>query len=304
MADCQVTVILNSGANSEERASLAKSVIHAFQEAGKEVSIVTIQPGKDLVEQCKIHVAHAKQSSGVIVGAGGDGTINTVASLCYREGVILGIIPLGTFNYFARELGIPTTIPEAVHVIATGLSKPVSIGLVQDHIFLNNASFGLYRNIIRQREQASSRFGRIRIIAFLSAVYTLLQDQKAFSIKIHSDIQQTWHTTPMVFVGNNTLQLENLGMDVAECTKQDKLAIVIMKRVTRWHMLRFLFRGLIRNLKDASNLEEFCADSFIVETHHKALELVVDGEIVRCTTPLEFRVEKHALRVLVPLEVI
>lgn len=295
-----LTVILNSGTTQDEKAKLAEEIAKVFSQAGGSANIITTQAGEDFSQASENWVKKAQVNGNCIVAAGGDGTINSVASLCYRYGVALGIIPLGTFNYFARELSIPTTIPEAVNIILAGHTRKVSVGLVREHIFLNNASFGLYTKLIREREKVASRFGRARLIAALAAAFSLLHRQKLFSVKINTDEQEKWHHTSMVFVGNNTLQLENLGMEVADCTKQDKLAIILMKETTRMEIARLLLRGAIRNLKDESRLKEFCADSFEVETSRKVIDLVIDGEIICCHTPLKFRVEKNALSVVVP----
>lgn len=295
-----ITVILNGGANPEEKKVLTETIAKAFEEAKQPVNIITIQTDDDFITICERWVTKAKDEGGVIAAAGGDGTINMIAGLCYRHKVTLGVIPLGTFNYFARDLSIPTDIKQAVEIITNGRIKKISVGLVEEHIFLNNASFGLYTKLIRQREVASSRFGRVRLIAAFAAMYSMLHAPKLFSIRINTDEEKQWHTTSMVFVGNNTLQLENLGMEVAACTRQDKLAVIIMKPASRWEMARFLLRGVVKNLKDEEKLTEFCSDGFEVKTNRTVIDLVIDGEIIQCKTPLEFRVEKNALNVLVP----
>ncbi len=295
-----ITVLLNSGSTLQEKANLEQTIAESFSLVNCKAQIVTIQKGDDFRAIVKSQIQQTRDHKGIMVAAGGDGTVNLIAEICYKQNVTLGVIPLGTFNYFARELQIPTNIEEAVKIIASGEVRKVSVGLVHDHVFLNNASFGLYTKIIRQREQASSRFGRMRIIAAVAAVYSLFNKHRLMSIRIHSAQEKDQHKTPMVFVGNNTLQLENLGLDVANCTKQDKLAVVIMQPIKRWETAMFIFLGAIRKLKDQSRLKEYCADDFEVTTNHKIIDLVIDGEIIKCATPLKFRVEKNALSVIVP----
>jgi diacylglycerol kinase family enzyme len=238
-----------------------------------------------------------------VIAAGGDGTVNTVAGLCQEHGVVFGVIPLGTFNYFAREMGIPVTIKESVAIIAKGDRRKCSAGMIEKHLFLNNASFGLYSKLIRRREEASSSFGRWRIVAAITAAYTLFHRQKLFAI-IVTDAAGTRksYRTSMVFVGNNTLQLENLGLNAANCTRQNKLAMIIMKKNTRWETARFLIRGIMRNLRQESKLEELCSESFDVEMDRPSLNVVIDGEIVTCTPPLRFSAMQNALEVIAPPE--
>lgn len=297
----EVTVILTGGPR-EERAALADTLTESFKQVEYKARIVTIHDQDDFAKICNIEVTKAKNNNGIIVAAGGDGTVNLIADLCYRHGVTLGIIPMGTFNYFARDLLISTEMDTAVKIIATGNTKQVSVGLVHNRVFLNNASFGLYTKLIREREQASSRFGRVRFIAALAAAYSLFDTHKLFTINISTDKEKRQYTTPMVFVGNNTLQLENLGLEAADDTKQDKLAMIIMKESSRWEIALFLLSGALKTLKNQSKLEEFGAENFEVTTSRKTIDLVIDGEIIRCNTPLEFKIHKKALTVLVPLE--
>jgi diacylglycerol kinase family enzyme len=171
---------------------------------------------------------------------------------------------------------------------------------VGEHLFLNNASFGLYPKIIRKREKATKRFGRKRIIGALSALHSLFEKQKMLTIKIKTREMEELHRTSMVFVGNNRFQLENLGLKVATCTEQSQLAAVILKPVSRLETARIIWRGIVKTLHLESKICQFCAESFTVETTQPRMALVIDGEIVNCTSPVHFRLEADALRVLVP----
>ncbi len=296
-----IAIILNNGAGKNDEQQLRSKILEILETSGREFNIININSSKDFLSRCDSIVRSSKQTNTLVVAAGGDGTINAIATLCYKYQVTLGIIPLGTFNYFARNLLIPTDISEAVKTVITGAIKPVSVGLVQDKVFLNNASFGFYTKMILQREEATSKFGRIRIVAAFSTVLSLLKRQKIFTIKINSDGHEEFLKVSMVFVGNNTLQLENLGLDVASCTSNNKLGVIIMKRINFLGTLRILWHSLIRNLTDEPRLRKFCSDNFTVETKEKNIKLVIDGEIINCDTPLHFRIEKNALNVITPL---
>lgn len=295
-----ITIILNIGSGADTKQQIRQKIDEALTSSGHAVKIIEVTPQDDFFAVCERAVTHAKLTDGLVAAAGGDGTVNTVAALCCKHDVPVGVIPLGTFNYFSRGLGIPDDPGAAAKVLAGGKISKVTIGYVNDHLFLNNASFGLYTRIIRQREEDKSRFGRFRVVALLSAVRALLRGQRPFAIKIAAQESHQLRRTSMVFVGNNTFQLENLDLEIAHCTREDRLAVVILKPTTRIAMARLLLRGALKNLNDDSQLEMFCTDTIDVETKRRKIDVVVDGELIQCHTPLSFRVARRALKVMVP----
>lgn len=295
-----IYVICNTCSGSAQQAETRNLLKNAFEQSDAAFELVEITAGQSFLAACRAAAERAQQNNGVLVAAGGDGTVNYVASLCREYGLTLGILPLGTFNYFARELNIPGDLAEAARVISAGFSRDVSIGYVNDHLFLNNASFGLYTRIIRNRERDKSHFGRYRIVAFFSALATLFQKQRPLSITLQVGDETIKRKTAMVFVGNNTLQLKNFDLEVSECTRHDRLAVILMKKVSYWDTVRLIVRGLFKRLDDEQRLEMLCADFFDVSTRSKQVDVVIDGELIRCTSPLRFTVARQALQVLVP----
>lgn len=294
-----VTVIMNAQSGSRNADPLRETILDRLRQDGREVTLLEVKNGNErTIERAVIDM---QQKKGIVLAAGGDGTVNGVAALCHKHQAVLAVIPLGTFNYFARMLAIPADINQALDVVITGSIRQVSAGFVQDHIFLNNASFGLYTRIIRNREADKARFGRLRLVAVFSAVITLFKGQKLFTITITKDGHEYVRHTNLVFVGNNSLQLENIGMQMQGCETADELAVIIMKPASRSQLARILWRGAIKNLKEEEKLEAFCADSFRVTSRRRRIDLVIDGEIIHCAMPLAFRAEKAALRVMAPV---
>lgn len=299
-ANSAITVLLNARAGDTNAAAFRKEVTDALAEAGASFRVMEMTPGNDFLAAARQAVLDAKDHDGIVVAAGGDGTINTVAALCCEHDVKMGIIPAGTFNYFARDLSIPTDAAEAARNLVEGRIERVSVGYINDRIFLNNASFGLYSKLIRHREEVKSRFGRFRIVAVLAALVSLFRGQKPFSIAMHVGKEKLVRRTCMVFVTNNLMQLSHLDKEVAQQTPEDGMAVFVMRPVTRLDICRLILRGVMRNLASDSQLETFCTDSFEVETRRSGIDAVVDGEIVRCRTPLSFRTVRGALQVVVP----
>lgn len=295
-----ITVLLNAHAGDTNAEAFRKEVADALAGAGASFRVLAMTPGKEFLAAARQAVREAKDNDGIVVAAGGDGTINTVAALCCEHDVKMGIIPAGTFNYFARDLSIPTDAAEAARVLLEGRIERVSVGYINDRIFLNNASFGLYSKLIRHREEVKSKFGRFRIVAVLAALVSLLRGQKPFAIALHVKKESLVRKTSMVFVTNNLMQLAHIDREFAQQTPEDGMAVFVMRPTTRLDMCRLILRGAMRNLASDSNLETFCTDRFDVESRRKAVDVVVDGEIVKCRTPLSFRVARESLQVIVP----
>lgn len=293
-------IIFNHGLEADKQQALHEKISAPLQEAGYNLQFIRMDGSKSSQEKCEKLIKQSKPENAHVVAVGGDGTVNFVAGLCYRYDMPMGIIPLGTFNYFARDLQIPLALEDAIANLVNGTLQKVSIGMVNDHVFLNNASFGLYTKIIRDREEVNLRFGRLRLVAAISAMIRLFKKQRLLHVHIISDGKEETHLTPMIFVGNNTFQLNNLGLDPQQATNNHQLAVLILKEGTRLHMLRLIILGIFRNMHIESNLEEFYADKFDVNTRKKSLDLVLDGEILHCTTPLSFEVKREALTVITP----
>lgn len=292
-------ILLNTGSGSREKDEAEQEIVNVLKAGGRSATVVRLAPPAKIPALLQEAAEKAKASGAILVAAGGDGTLNAVARQCHRHRLPMGIIPLGTFNYYARMLGIPLQPAEAAGVLLSGVLRPVDAGFLNDHLFLNNASFGLYSRLIRNREEDKSRFGRFRLVAVLSAIKTLLRGQRPFAIRMTTPESVQLRRTGMVYVCNNPVQLENVGVPMEQCVRNGCLAVLILKPLKRLGALRLLWSGLLRRLGEDERLEALCARSFFVESRRRSVEAVVDGEVVRCATPLSFRVAHHALQIVV-----
>jgi diacylglycerol kinase family enzyme len=293
-------VIVNSGKTAADRKYLAETIEAAFKDLNITADITVLAKRQNYNAVCEKLVVQARKQNTAVVAVGGDGTVNLLAGLCCKHGATLGIIPQGTFNYFARNLGISTDLMEAVKIIADNNIGKATLGFVNEHVFVNKVSFGLWTKLIRQREEASSLFGRLRIVAVFSAIYSMLQRQKIFTIHMDSEGEKTQFETSMVFVCNNKLQLENVGLQGSKCVESGHLAVIALKKATRLQVVRCLIRGLLKSLSDEGRLSEFCSGNFKISSRRRTIDIVIDGEIVRSETPLIFESKKNALNILLP----
>ncbi|HYD17338.1 MAG TPA: diacylglycerol kinase family protein [Patescibacteria group bacterium] len=297
----RVTLILNTGAGHDDKAAARGLIEERLAAAAVAVDVIEIAKEGDVCAQIRAAVEQAHAAGQLIVAAGGDGTVNTVAALCVALKAPMGIIPMGTFNYFARDLGIPTEIGAAADLLATTPPRPVAVGLLQDRVFINNASFGKYAKIVRNREEDKARFGRYRIVALLSEIKSLYARSRIFSVRVGADSLEKRLRTTMIFAGINKVQMENLGMARAEDASRLKMAVAVLKPVGFLGMTRILLRGLFRRLPEDERVEVFYTETFTVEGAADSISCVVDGEIVNLRMPLEFRLLQDGLQVVAPV---
>ncbi|MDH2435799.1 diacylglycerol kinase family protein [Pokkaliibacter sp. MBI-7] len=242
----------------------------------------------------------AREEGGVIVAAGGDGTIRSVVQEISGAGIPLGVIPIGTFNFFARNHAIPEDFEQAFETVLSGRLKAIDIGDINGQAFVINSSFGLYSRLIRARERHTSRWGRNRWVATISTLLTLLRGSPSLDLEMGTAERRKRLRTPMVFVGINALQLHDVSLDVAHCALDHKLAVVVMRPPSKWGLLRLSLHGLMRRLRDDDNLEGFCAGQMVIGCRRKHMEVVMDGERLKMPTPLRYGIRHRAIELIVP----
>ena len=239
---------------------------------------------------------------GIVVAAGGDGTLNTVATKLMTTEIPIGILPLGTFNYVARLLHIPLDLLKAAEVIAQGRVREVHVAQINDHIYLNNASLGLYPLFIQRRELYNRRFGRFALHAYTSALDVLIRDRKELKLEVEIDGKKYPVKTPLIFFGNNQLQLAEMNLRIAKCAELGKVAGVVVAKSDKPTLFKILWQLIRGNLDHAPEVYSFSADKVQIHSKAKKLTLALDGEIVEMQPPLHISVRKHALKIMVPYD--
>jgi diacylglycerol kinase family enzyme len=300
--DLPITVILNLGSGSRDKEATRAAIAAELQAAGRAHEIHVIEDATTLRSRVR-EVLHEAREQRLIVAAGGDGTINAVASEILGSQHVFGLIPMGTFNYFARDLGIPLEPAEAARALCSGIERRTHVATVNGHLFLNNASFGLYRHLLEEREQFKHKLGRYKIVAVIAAVYALWRYRSVYTVQLRVDERTETLRTPMLFFGINALQLEKLELDVARCTRDGHIAVLALQPMSPWKMLGLALRGALQGLRDAPNLRCHAATHVEVAVRGRiSTKVAVDGESIECKLPLAVRIQRDALTVVVPKE--
>jgi diacylglycerol kinase family enzyme len=260
---------------------------------------ITLASGGD--EMIAAARAAIKEGLAIIVAGGGDGTINAVASVVADSGVSFGVLPLGTLNHFAKDVGVPLDLDQAIATIASSARKLVDIGEVNDRIFLNNSSLGLYPDIVRDREKQQSRLGRGKWLAALWATLGALRRYPFLNVRLAMD-DGTDHArnTPFVFIGNNAYTMQGFSIGERPALDRGELSLYVAQRPGRLALLRLGWSALWGRLAQERDFDVLSAKNFEIDTRHRRMRVATDGEVTVMLTPLRYRIRPAALSVIVP----
>ena len=283
-----------SGRNSREK----EAVEHAMEVFGPNARLVYWEPETDrmadLIDELE------GEGRDLIVAAGGDGTIMAVASEMRDRKAAMGVLPLGTFNFFARGLGLPQEPQEAAEAILAGRAEKMSLGTVNGQVFLNNASLGIYPSILKQREDVYERWGRYRLLAHWSVIKTFLGFQRPMRLSILADGERREFRTPLLFVARSAYQIEHYGLEGTEAINGDRFAMFVAKAEGRAGLFRLAWRLVSRRLEVGRDVTLIDAAEIEVELRQKTPLVAFDGEKARMRAPLRFEILKDAISVVMP----
>jgi diacylglycerol kinase family enzyme len=294
----RVTVLLNrgSGAIAADR-GLADKAGNALRQAGLDVEVELVSGGECGV-RCK---AAADRGDEMLVVGGGDGTVSAAASALVGTETLLGILPLGTLNHFARDLGIPTKLDEAALLIASRKERRVDVGEMNDRIFINNSAIGLYPLMVVDRDLQRKKLGRSKRLAMIVASLRTLMRFNHHRLTLTVNEEQTGRIdTPLLFVGNNHYRIDIGAPGTRERIDGGELSVFVMRKKTRTGMIAASLRALFDHARsnDMVRLEQ--VERLRVASHRSQLAVSLDGEVVRAQPPLDYKIRKKALRVIAP----
>ena len=292
-------VLMNGGAGTVLRSGngLAERVGDELRQAQVDAEVLCV-PGDSLREHA---LAAGRRGFSVVVAAGGDGTIGTVASALVGTGMPLGVLPLGTRNHFARDLGLPSELADAVRVLRDTPSRAIDAGEVNGRTFVNNASIGLYPQIVQAREKQREGSRLPKTLATLLATIGVLRRFRLVRVRIEVEGRAVTNITPFVFVGNNAYQMNLFDLGVRERLDSGTLSIYTAHCTKRGSLLRLAALALAGRLEQADDFDTHHVAEAWLETSRRDLRVALDGEILHLPPPLHFRARPGALLVVAPL---
>ena len=293
-------IIISAGAGgvARDNGEVSELLTSIFNEHKIDIDVSVATTGAELTELAR---DAARGPYKAIVAAGGDGTVSSVAASVIDSDKILGVLPLGTLNHFARDLKISSDLETAAQTIVAGHTTEIDVAEVNNRIFLNNSSLGLYPTIVRERVK-HQRLGFQKWPAFVWATIQALRRYPFLDVRLRVKDQLLDRTTPFVFVGNNEYAMESFNIGLRDRLDRGVLSIYITHRTSRLKLISLALRALVGRLRDDKDFLAFSSDELKIETRHKRLRVAFDGEIELMETPLQYRIRTRALRVIVPKE--
>jgi diacylglycerol kinase family enzyme len=269
----------------------------ALHRAGVDGEVRPIEP--KCMSNAAREAAHAPTDA--VVAGGGDGTVNCVATALLGAEKPMGVLPLGTLNHFAKDLGIGPMLEDAARALANGEVRAIDVGEVNGHIFLNNASIGLYPRMVDRRDWIRRRLGHSKFVAMVFASFGVFRRFPTVSVRIVTDDGKTIHrNTPFVFIGNNAYELKAFTVGGRASLDRGELGLYFANRTGRFAMVLLAIRALFGRLEQAKDFEAMTVREFWIDSRRKHLDVATDGEVLRLTPPLHFRSRHNELKVIAP----
>ena len=291
-----IALVLNASSGRGASDKVADRLREIFAAAGKDARITLARGGANLNAAMRREVAEGCET---LVAGGGDGTINTGATAVLERGIPLGVLPLGTLNHFAMDLGIPLDLDEAAKVVIKGVICKVDVGEVNGRIFLNNSSLGVYPAIVRLREQYQAS-GSGKWIAALWAGLAVLRRNPFMAVRIVAEGETAVRRTPFVFVGNNEYRMVGLNPGARESVAAGHLSVYVLNADRRTGLLRLAWQVVLKGADEVKELDLLTVEEASIETRRRHLQVALDGEVVSLRSPLRYLMKPGALRVHVP----
>ncbi len=293
----RVTVLLNrDGGAVAADPEIRGKVRDAFNAAMLDTSIELIS-GSECEARCR---AIADRTDELVIVGGGDGTISAAASALVGSETLLGILPLGTLNHFARDLKIPTDLDKAAQLIASKKPREVDVAEMNGRIFINNSAIGLYPLMVIDRDLQRRKLGRSKALAMIVASARTLFRFGHQRLTLTVNDERARIDTPLLFVGNNDYQLDLPAMGARESLDGGKLCVLVMRKKTRSGFIAASIRALFNRSRRDDMVRLEGVERLRVASHLGYLTVSLDGEVVRTQPPLDYRILKRALRVVAP----
>ena len=265
-----------------------------FARHGCECSVTLLDRRVDLA------ALHAIDPGDVVwIAAGGDGTVNCVAHAVVGSARSMGLLPTGTLNHFAQDLGIPEKLEDAVEFAATGEPRAIDAAEVNGRTFVNNSSLGVYPATVVDRDRMCRR-GAGKWWAMAIASVRVFIRFRRLRVSLDADGKVRQCRTPLLFVGSNVYEVDGMGAGRRKCMDEGVLSIFFVSKPSRMCMLRLVGSALAGKARTAGDLEVFHVERFVVDSPRRRLRVALDGEVHSMKPPLTYISRPGALRVIAP----
>ncbi|WP_437609435.1 diacylglycerol kinase family protein [Sorangium sp. So ce834] len=294
-----MAVLLNCSSRSNRAAEQRARLGELLKATGFDADLLCAEKTRHTGELARYA---AREPYDLVVAAGGDGTVSTVAAAITGTDKTLGVLPLGTVNHFAKYLGVPLTLEGAVRTLAEGRRARVDVGEVNGRVFVNNSTLGIYPGIVRDREALRKRSGLNKWVALSLATVSGIRRHERVRLRLFLDGQELQLDTPFVFVANNDFKLGDVDLARQHPPGSGELGVCVAHAESRLSSVRLIASALAGRIQKASDFSILRTTELRVEAPgRRRLHVAADGEVLKMEPPLCYRTRPEALRVIVPL---
>jgi diacylglycerol kinase family enzyme len=274
----------------EKREKIIYSLRKKFTK--KDIELIVSEKRKKTIEGLKKEIK--KEEADCLVVAGGDGTVNGAVDEIGGSSTPLGIIPRGTYNHFARDLGLPDDEDACIEIIAAKNMRTVDIAEANGKIFLNNASIGAYPFALILRDQYENHRGMQKRFAMIGAVIKTFFIFPVVSVTIETEKETYVRKTPFVFIGNNVYTSGK-----RERLDEGVLSVYCAHKKSRWGILFMGLLSAVSSLKE-QYFDEHITKNLTIELKKNRTYVALDGDIISLNSPVQFSVRPQSLKVFAP----
>ena len=293
-----VIVILNENAGTAANGeNVATSALQdAFATAGMtaEIRVVSCADVRETIERAVL----AKPDA-LFVG-GGDGSVSCTARKLADTGIPLGVLPLGTLNHFAKDLGLPLDWRATIAALGAGHTRDVDLGEINGLTFINNCSVGAYAEAVRKREALRREHNHGKWFAMTLATLKVIRRLRRIRFRLRLEDRDVALRSPFLLASNNRYSGKILATSLRDRLDEGVIWIYATRAHRYRTLLRMLWQAVTRDLDSANELEMYATREATVHLKKAVVPIAVDGELMEMKTPLHLRSRPGALRVLIP----
>jgi len=296
----RVTVLINEASGAFRGGAADREIVEGFARHGIAAAFEFLS-GSDLPAHAQDAIASAKagHADAVVIG-GGDGSVAAAARLLAGSDIPLGILPLGTFNHFARDLGIPTAPAQAMQVIAAQHVRTVDVGEVNGEIFINNSSIGIYPYLVLNRERLREQYGIGKWTAMALATWRTLRHFPLRRLHVRAGDLVAPYRSPCLFIGNNEYCLTGRIAGQRGRLDAGELCVYVARRQSRLALIWLACRSLAGFMQQSHDLRVVKTTEAEITAPTSRLLVALDGEVTMLRPPLLYRARPQALKVFAP----
>ncbi|MGQ0457024.1 MAG: diacylglycerol/lipid kinase family protein [Hyphomicrobium sp.] len=284
------------GALGQDLSTIEAAIKSPFERHGHEI-VVEFSPPEKLAARIE---AAAKRDVDVVIVGGGDGTVRTGAQIAIANGKTLGILPLGTLNRMARDLGIPLDVAEAAAALAAGATGRIDVASVNGHLYLCNSLIGLPPVYSAERQRLRGRPWRERMTGYAQVIKSILSSRKRLRVAVDDGSElRPLRVLSMAVANNAYCEQPGIGL-TRPVLDGGELAVYASRHRSGWGMARALVRAILGRWSGDPHLEQFRGRNITVRVARNWLRVSNDGELQTLSTPLRYKTHPKALSVLLP----